>query len=198
MNWKNLHTDYLNYLRLERGLSENSIANYSLDIRKLQVWLSENNIEVSPVTISEETIQQFIYTIAKEVNPRSQGRIISGLRGFFNYMVFEEYRNDNPMELLESPKTGRKLPDTLSEEEINRLIAAIDLNKPQGERNRAILETLYGCGLRVSELINMKLSDLFFDEGFVKVTGRCVILAYIAMRCVHIRKLNMRLLIRSF
>lgn len=106
------------------------------------------------------------------MNPRSQARIISGLRGFFDYLIFEDYRTTNPMELIESPKIGRKLPDTLSEAEVNNIIRAIDLSKPQGERNRAIIETLYGCGLRVSELTNLKLSDLFFQEGFIKVTGK--------------------------
>lgn len=172
MQWNQAITDYQNYLRIERGLSENSILNYSLDIKRLVKWLSQNSIEVSPTKISEETIQQFIYQVAKEVNPRSQSRIISGLRGFFNYLIFEEYRKTNPLELIESPKLGRKLPDTLSTLEIDRLIAAIDLSTPQGERNRALLETLYGCGLRVSELINLKISDLFFDEGFIKVTGK--------------------------
>ena len=172
MSWKNLRKDYLDYLRLERGLSDNSIANYSLDIGKLMEWLAANEMGATPITISEETLQQFIYTIAKEVNPRSQSRIISGLRGFFGYLIFEDLRKDNPMELIESPKIGRKLPDTLSISEIDRLIAAIDLSKAQGERNRAIIETLYGCGLRVSELINLKISDLFFDEGFIKVTGK--------------------------
>lgn len=172
MNWTSLSTDYLNYLRLERGLSENSIANYQLDIKKLSSWLELNDVNVTPVTISEEDLQQFIYSIAKEMNARSQSRIISGLRGFFTYLVFEEYRKDNPMELIESPKTGRKLPDTLSTTEIDMLIAEIDLGKPQGERNRAIIETLYGCGLRVSELIDLKISDLFFEEGFIKVTGK--------------------------
>src|SRR5690606_2734463 len=102
----------------------------------------------------------------------SQARIISGLKGFFNYLIFEDYRPDNPMDLIETSKIGRKLPDTLSVDDINDLISAIDLSKPEGERNRAILETLYGCGLRVSELVNLKLSDLYFDEGFIKVTGK--------------------------
>ena len=121
-----------------------------------------------PLSISNETVQQFIYEVAKHVNARSQSRLISGLRSFFNYLIFEDYRDTNPLELIESPKIGRKLPDTLSEEEIDLLINAIDLSKPEGERNRAMLETLYGCGLRVSELINLKISDLFFDEGFYK------------------------------
>jgi integrase/recombinase XerD len=172
MNWQQAIKDYQNYLRIERGLSANSVASYTLDIKKLVKWLDEKSIEISPLSISEELIQQFIYNIAKSVNPRTQSRIISGLRGFFNYLIFEKYRTANPMELIESPKIGRKLPDTLSTSEINTLIAAIDLSSPQGERNRAILETLYGCGLRVSELITLKISDLFFDEGFIKVTGK--------------------------
>jgi len=172
MKWSQAITHYQNYLRIERGLSKNSIYNYSFDIKKLTIWLSENNIEISPIKIKEETLQQFIYSIAKEVNARSQSRIISGLKGFFNYLVFEEYRKTNPLELIESPKIGRKLPDTLSIEEIDLLITTIDLSTPQGERNRAIIETLYGCGLRVSELINLKISDLFFEEGFIKVTGK--------------------------
>ena len=172
MQWKQAITDYLNYLRIERGLSSNSVASYTLDIQKLMNWLDENSIQVSPISISEETLQQFIYAIAKELNPRSQSRLISGLRGFFSYLIFEEYRKTNPMELIESPKLGRKLPDTLSIDEIDQLISEIDLSSPQGERNRAILETLYGCGLRVSELITLKISDLFFDEGFIKVTGK--------------------------
>lgn len=172
MNWSQAINDYQNYLKIERGLSKNSIANYTLDIEKLHLFLDNNHIEISPIKIDKETIRQFIYTIAKELNPRSQARIISGLKSFFNYLLFEEYRKDNPLDLIESPKIGRKLPDTLSEEEINALIAAIDLSKPEGERNRAILETLYGCGLRVSELVDLKISDLFFDEDFIKVTGK--------------------------
>jgi integrase/recombinase XerD len=172
MNWHQAIKDYQNYLRIERGLSANSLASYTLDIKKLMKWLDINLIEMSPLSISEETLQQFIYQIAKEVNPKSQSRIISGLRGFFNYLIFEEYRSTNPMELIESPKIGRKLPDTLAISEIDQLIKAVDLSKPQGERNRAILETLYGCGLRVSELITLKISDLFFEEGFIKITGK--------------------------
>lgn len=172
MKWQQSLKDYQNYLRLERGLSENSIINYSLDVKKLILWLETNEMEVSPITISEETLQQFIYDVAKKVNPRSQSRLISGLKGFFNYLIFEDYRKTNPLELIEAPKLGRKLPDTLAVEEIDSLINAIDLGSKQGERNRAILETLYGCGLRVSELTNLKISDLFFDEGFIKVTGK--------------------------
>ena len=172
MNWEQAKKDYIHYLKLERGLSNNSIQNYVLDIEKLVRFLKEHNIDYLPITIAQSTVQQFIYEAAKVVNPRSQARIISGLKSFFNYLVFEDYRADNPMDLIESPKIGRKLPDTLSENEINQLIAAIDLSKAEGERNRAILETLYGCGLRVSELTGIKLSDLYFEEDFIKVTGK--------------------------
>lgn len=172
MNWKSVIKSYQSYLRIERGLSKNTIDNYSFDIERLCLFLDENGILVSPKSINEETIQQFIYSVSKEVNPRSQARIISGLKSFFSYLIFEDFRTDNPMELIESPKTGRKLPDTLSVMEIDTLIEAIDLSSNEGERNRAMLETMYGCGLRVSELVSLKISDLFFEEGFVKITGK--------------------------
>jgi integrase/recombinase XerD len=172
MNWNKYIKDYQSYLRIERGLSKNTIENYGFDIERLCLFLEVNKIEVSPLKITDETVQQFIYAVSKEVNPRSQARIISGLKSFFNYLVFEDYRVDNPLELIETPKTGRKLPDTLAVQEIDALIAAIDLSSNEGERNRAILETLYGCGLRVSELVSLKISDLFFDEGFIKITGK--------------------------
>ncbi|MFK7001089.1 site-specific tyrosine recombinase XerD [Flavobacterium oreochromis] len=172
MNWQNLLKDYQHYLKLERALSKNSIENYTLDIEKLIQYLTEYNLDYSPVTIKEEIIQDFIYHIANNITPRSQARLISGLKSFFNYLIFENYRQDNPLELIESPKLGRKLPDTLSIENIDSLINAIDLSTPEGERNRAILETLYSCGLRVSELTSLKISDLFFEEGFIKITGK--------------------------
>ena len=170
--WQSYIKEYQNYLRLERGLSKNTIENYTFDVEKLVLFLNQKEIKVSPIQISEETLQQFIYEMASQVNPRSQSRLISGLKSFFNYLIFEDYRKDTPLELIEVPKTGRKLPDTLSTEEIDRLIAAIDLSTPEGERNKAMLETLYSCGLRVSELISLKISDLFFEEGFVKITGK--------------------------
>lgn len=172
MNWKHALKDYTTYLKLERGLSKNSILSYTRDIEKLMSFLESNDINTSPIKIDRLTVQQFIYEIAKVVNPRSQARIISGLKSFFGYLIFEDYRKDNPLDLIESPKIGRKLPDTLSETEIDNLINAIDLSTPEGERNRAMLETLYGCGLRVSELIGLKISDLFFEEDFIKVTGK--------------------------
>jgi integrase/recombinase XerD len=171
-NWKSYIKEYQNYLKLERGLSKNTIDNYTFDVEKLVLFLTQKEINISPIQITEEVIQQFIYEMASQVNPRSQSRLISGLKSFFNYLIFEDYRNDTPLELIEVPKTGRKLPDTLSTIEIDSLIQAIDLSTPEGERNKAMLETLYSCGLRVSELISLKLSDLFFEEGFIKITGK--------------------------
>jgi integrase/recombinase XerD len=171
-NWQSYIKEYQNYLKLERGLSKNTIDNYTFDVEKLVLFLSQKEINISPIQITEEVIQQFIYEMASQVNPRSQSRLISGLKSFFNYLIFEDYRNDTPLELIEVPKTGRKLPDTLSTIEIDSLIQAIDLSTPEGERNKAMLETLYSCGLRVSELISLKLSDLFFEEGFIKITGK--------------------------
>jgi len=172
MNWNNLLSDYLHYLKIERGLSENSILNYEMDILKLINYLTSYELKITPIIISKADIQQFIYEIAKIMHERSQARIISGLRGFFDYLIFEDYRPDNPMDLIESPKIGQKLPDTLSTEEIDQIIAMIDFNKAEAERNLAIIETLYGCGLRVSELTNLKISDLYFEEGFIAITGK--------------------------
>jgi integrase/recombinase XerD len=172
MNWKSYIKSYQSYLKIERGLSVNTIENYCFDVYRLYNYLDENMFDVSPVKINEETIQEFIYSVSKEVNAKSQARIISGLKSFFNYMIFEDFRSDNPLDLIETPKTGRKLPDTLTLAEIDNLIAAVDLTTNEGERNRAMIETLYGCGLRVSELVDLKISDLFFDEGFVKINGK--------------------------
>ncbi|MBT8267747.1 MAG: site-specific tyrosine recombinase XerD [Bacteroidia bacterium] len=172
MNWEHALADYQHYLKIERGLSKHTIDSYSMDIQKLIDFIDQHKISTGPVHIDQETIQTFVYDSAKKVGARSQARLISGLRSFFDYLIFENYRKDNPLELIESPKIGRKLPDALSVSEIDQMISAIDLSHPQGERNRAIIETLYSCGLRVSELIGLKLSDLFFDEGFIKVTGK--------------------------
>lgn len=177
MKWQQAVTDYKNYLKIERGLSQNSIDSYELDIKKLENYLELHSILISPIDIGTETIKEFIYAISKILSPRSQARIISGLRNFFDYLIFENYRKINPLDLIESPRIGRKLPDTLSVKDIDKLISAIDLSYTYstinlGERNRAIIETLYSCGLRVSELIDLKLSNLFFNEGFIKVTGK--------------------------
>lgn len=177
MNWKDALKDYKHFLKIERGLSKNSIVNYEYDIKKLVNYIDINDLSITPIDIDHFIIQEFIYSVSKSHTARSQSRIISGLRSFFTFMVFEDYRSINPLDLIESPKIGRKLPDTLSIADIDRLINAIELTYeyngiPIGERDRTILETLYCCGLRVSELTNLKISDLFFDEGFIKVTGK--------------------------
>ncbi|WP_127845159.1 site-specific tyrosine recombinase XerD [Psychroflexus aestuariivivens] len=172
MNWTQAISDFTYFLKIERGLADNSIANYKMDVEKLKNFLENHEIKITPENISETTVQEFIYSISQFVNARSQARIISGLKSFFNYLIFEDYRKDNPLELIDSPKIGRKLPDTLSTADIDKLIETIDLSHPQGERNRAIVETLYGCGLRVSELIELRISDLFFEEGFIRVIGK--------------------------
>jgi integrase/recombinase XerD len=177
MKWEHALADFKTYLRIERGLSQHSIDNYAYDIQKLISFLEVSNSDISPISINHHTITDFIYHISKEVKPRSQARIISGLRSFFNYLIFENYRKDNPLEQIEAPRLGRKLPDTLSTKDIDNLISAIDLTREFngvriGERDKVMLETLYSCGLRVSELTNLKISDLFFDEGFIKVTGK--------------------------
>ncbi len=172
MKWKNALIDYKHFLKIEKSFADNSIESYLRDIKKLILFLKENQIEISPINISEETVQQFIYANAKILSPRSQSRLISALRNFFDYLIIENYRTDNPTDLLELPKIGRKLPEILSIDEIDKIINSIDLSKPQAERNRTIIETLYSCGLRVSELINLKISDLFFEEGFIRVIGK--------------------------
>jgi len=177
MKWQQAIADYKHYLQIERGLSKNSIENYSYDIKKLIQYLEEHSIIESPISINNTIVKDFIYSVSKSINPRSQARLISGLRNFFDYLIFENYRTTNPLDLIESPRIGRKLPDTLSITDIDNLINAIDLSYQYngvnlGERNRAIIETLYSCGLRVSELIELKVSDLFFEEGFIKVTGK--------------------------
>ncbi len=172
MNWKQALADYRMYLKIERGLSENSIQNYTLDVLALQHFLKNEKIEESPENCSLDTVQKFIYETAKILSPHTQARRLSGLRSFFNYLIFESYRTNNPTDLIEAPKLGRKLPDVLSLDEIELMLNQIDLGHPQGHRNRAIVETLYGSGIRVSELTNLSLSNLFFDEDMIRVSGK--------------------------
>lgn len=172
MKWNDALKDFALYLKIERGMSKHTVNNYTFDVHKLVNYLETHSMELSPLQITTEHVLGFIYEMAKELNPRTQSRLISGLRSFYDYLIFENYCESNPLERIEAPKIGRKLPDTLSIKEIDRIVTAIDLSKPQGERNRAIIETLYSCGLRVSELTELKISDLFFEEGFIKVTGK--------------------------
>jgi len=165
MQWTTAIRLFENYLRLERSASPHTIEAYRKDVEKLARYSEPSG--VMPDTMDADWMKQFIYDISKVVQPRTQARIISGIRAFFEYLILENYLKENPAALIESPKVGRKLPDTLSVEEIDRIIDSIDLSHPQGERNRAILETLYGCGLRVSELVQLKISDLFLDFEFI-------------------------------
>lgn len=168
MNWEEIISEYQSHLKLEKNLSDNSIEAYLRDIKKLKDFFDQ-----SPLKIQQNQIEEFIYQFAKlDYSPRTQARLISSLKSFFNYLQWEELRDDNPSELIESPKMGMKLPDVLSETEIDTIIAQIDLSEAEGERNRAIIETLYGCGLRVSELIELKLSHLFFDENYILIIGK--------------------------
>ena len=172
MNWKKAIADYQMYLKIERGLSESSIENYTLDVLGFEQFLINKNITKNPVNCDLSSVQTFIYETAKSLSPNTQARRLSGLRSFFDYMIFESYRASNPTDLIEAPKLGRKLPDVLGLNEIDLLLEQIDLGHPQGYRNRAILEILYGSGIRVSELINLSLSNLFFEENLIRVTGK--------------------------
>lgn len=173
MMWQNYIKGFNIYLRLEKGLSNNSIEAYVRDINKFVQYLDTTKLEISPDKVTLQNLQDFIRWINElGLSAKTQTRIISGLKAFYKYLVLEEQINHNPTELLESPKLGRKLPDTLSIQDINQLIEAIDLSKPEGTRNKAMLETLYGCGLRVSELVGLQISNLYFKEGFIKITGK--------------------------
>ena len=168
MTWENALESYFEYLKLERNLSENTISNYSRDIQKLQNFYPETH----PTRLSTEQVRTFNYEMGKKYAARSQARILSGIKSFFEFLMDEEWIEENPTHLILSPKLGSRIPDTLSKEEIDGIVSAIDLSQPHGERNRAIIETLYGCGLRVTELVELKISDLFFDENFIRVLGK--------------------------
>lgn len=170
--WEGNIKMFTTYLKLERGLSMNSVDSYELDIRKFINYLDGFEDKYSIESIDTSVVQGFLYSIAEVVAPTTQARIIAGLKNFFNYFILEGYIKKSPVELIDTPKTGRKLPDVLSVEEIDLLIGAIDQSTPEGFRNKVMLETLYSCGLRVSELVGLRLSDLFFEEGFIRVIGK--------------------------
>ena len=172
MRWEIAIQDFLHYLRIERGLAEHTLNSYRLDLLALERFLEHYKILETPIDCSPETLQAFIYESAKELKPSSQSRRLSGLKSFFDYLIFENYRKTHPTLLIESPKQGRYLPTVLSLAEIDAMIAQIDLGHPQGYRNHAIIEMLYGCGLRVSELVELQLSQLFFEEKLVRVQGK--------------------------
>ena len=170
--WDKLIKNFKNYLKIERNLSQNTITSYLFDLQKLNIFLKENNFSSNPSHIKESTLKKFVYKISKEIKPSSQARIISGIKRFFDFLILENILNENPLENIETPKIGSKLPTTLTVKEIDKLIDSIDIKSKNKIRNKAIIEILYSCGLRVSELITLKVSDLYFNEFIIKVTGK--------------------------
>jgi len=172
-DWSSFIKGYKAYLQLEKSLSVNSVDAYVHDVHKFAQYLDFANLNLSPEKIELHHFQGFLKWInGLGMTARTQARVISGIKGFYKYLLLEDVTAIDPTEMLESPRIGRKLPNILSVEEIDTLINSIDLSKPEGERNKAILETLYGCGLRVSELVNIRISNLFFNDGFLRVTGK--------------------------
>jgi integrase/recombinase XerD len=169
--WERYIKDFVSFLKIEKGLAENSIFAYQNDVAKLYDFASLRKIAVTELTYND--LKEFVAELYDlGLSARSQARIISGVKQFFGFLLIEDVLNDDPSELLEMPRIGRKLPEVLSIEEIDQLIVAIDLSKAEGHRNRAIIETLYSCGLRVSELVSLKFGDLYFEEGFIRVIGK--------------------------
>lgn len=198
MNWESYINGFKSYLKLERSLSDNSVEAYIHDINKLTQFLAYKKYSLSPAEIELTQLKEFLKWANKlGMSAKTQARVISGIKAFYKYLLLEDLINNDPTTLLETPKIGRKLPETLSPDEINELIAAIDLSKPEGERNKAMLETLYGSGLRVSELTNLKLSNLYFNEGFLRITGkgdkeRLVPIGKVAIKQIEIYKEQVR------
>ena len=172
MDWNQAIKDYKSYLKIERGLSLNSIMSYENDIISLKNYILDNKIKESPIECTPDTVNSFIYNSSKKNSPRSQARKISGLKSFFKFLVFEEYIKSSPMSNIESPKLGRKLPDILNVEEISQMISSINIKEKFGQRNKTIIEILYGTGIRVSELIELKISNIFFKENLIRVLGK--------------------------
>lgn len=173
MNWNHHITQFKHYLKLERSLSANTLDAYIRDVEKLAQFIEIKQLEVDPLQIEEVHLHDFLeYVNELGLTTYSQARILSGLKAFYKYLIFEEYIKKDPTSLIEGPKIGRKLPDTLDYHEIETLFDGIDLSTPEGTRNRAILEVLYSSGLRVSELIELRLSNVFFDVGFLRIVGK--------------------------
>ena len=173
MNWSEKIEDFSNFLKFEKNFSGNTLDAYMRDVRKLESFTISELDNLSPQNITYENLQEYIYQLSKnKISERSQARAISSIKAFFKFLLEDDYRTDNPAALLEGPKLGLYLPDTLSEEDINRIIACIDNSTDIGKRNKCILEVLYGCGLRVSELIDLKISNINFKESYIMVEGK--------------------------
>ena len=173
MTWSEAIENYTNYLRFEKNASENTIEAYVSDLQKLQDFAEQNLMNITPITISYEHLQEFLYQVSKiNYSERTQARWISSIKGFFSFLLEDELREDNPSALLETPKLGLYLPDTLSLEEIEKLISATEENTDLAKRNRCMIEVLYGCGLRVSELTELQISNINFKENYLKIQGK--------------------------
>ena len=196
--WEPYKKGFKSYLQLERSLSGNSIEAYLLDIEKLTTWLQVEGLKKNPSEIQLKDLQKFVHWVAElGMTASSQARIISGIRTFYKYCLLEDISTTDPTVLLEAPKLKRSLPDVLSFEEIDQIIEQIDLSSAEGTRNKAIIETMYSCGLRVSEVVNLKLSQLFFDVGFLRVIGkgnkeRLVPIGNTAIKYINIYRNNIR------
>lgn len=173
MNWAALIKEYEGFLKLEKGLSPNSIEAYLTDIAKLELFLESAELETDPLKLDQKVLAQFLVWISERgLSARSQARILSGVKAFFRYLLMEDLIEKDPTALLEGPRLGSKLPEVLSVAEIDRMLERVDLSKPQGRRNKAMLETLYSCGLRVTELVGLQISGIFRAEGFIRVIGK--------------------------
>jgi integrase/recombinase XerD len=173
MDWNDHILDFRTYLKLEKSLSPHSVQAYTADISRLIQYLEFKGIQIGPAEVRLNHLQGLMKWIHEMgASAGTQARMISGIKAFFKYLILEEKITDDPTVLLETPKTGRKLPDILSPEEIDRIIQSIDVSKPEGHRNRAMLEVLYGCGLRVSEMVGLRISNIFFEQGFIRVIGK--------------------------
>ena len=173
LSWQQSFRNFETYLRLEKSLSENSVKAYLNDVEKLERFFIETKKDISPVSVTYPDLKEFLGWYGSESsNTRTQSRVLSGIRAFYKFLLIEGETDKNPASLLESPRIGFKLPQVLSVAEIDRIVEVIDLSKAEGHRNKAIIETLYGCGLRVSELVNLHLTDIHYGEGFVVVTGK--------------------------
>jgi len=196
--WQSYKNGFRAYLQLEKSLSENSVEAYLHDVEKLTTFLEQTDIQLQPASIQLHNLECFIEWISKlGIQPGSQARIISGLKSFFKYCISEQIISADPSALLEAPKLKRSLPDILHFNEIEQIIGEIDLSKPEGGRNKAILETLYSCGLRVTELVNLRISCLYLDVGFIRVIGkgdkeRLVPIGSEAIKCINIYKNEIR------
>ncbi len=173
MEWEGIIAAYKGFLKLEKGLSANSIGAYLADVGKLRQYLELHQVDAAPAELDHEQLRAFLAWIAEMgLSARSQARILSGIKAFYRYLLLEDLIQKDPTAMLEGPRLGRKLPEVLTVSEIDRILDKIDLSKPEGQRNKAMLETLYSCGLRVSELVGLKLSGIFRAEGFIRIIGK--------------------------